>query len=63
MREAVPALLGDPFTTDQPLLAKRTDDGWVVYSVGPDGEDDGGPLPPEADSVEGHDDIGLRLAF
>lgn len=57
--EAVPALPGDPFTEDQPLLAKRTDDGWVVYSVGPDGEDDGGPVP--AGGETGNDDVGLRL--
>jgi len=61
--EAVPALPGDPFTTDKPLVAKRTDSGWVVYSVGPDGEDDGGPEPPDAKAVEGNDDVGLRLAF
>lgn len=61
--EALPALPDDPFTTDKPLLANRADDGWVVFSVGPDGEDDGGPQPPEADSVEGNDDVGLRLAF
>lgn len=59
--EAVPALPGDPFTEDTPLLAKRTDDGWVVYSVGPDGEDDGGPGP--AEDVAGNDDVGLRLIF
>jgi hypothetical protein len=61
--EAVPALPGDPFTTDKPLVAKRTDSGWVVYSVGPDGEDDGGPEPPDAKAVEGNDDVGMRLAF
>jgi hypothetical protein len=61
--EAVPALPGDPFTEDKLLVAKRTDSGWVVYSVGPDGEDDGGPEPPDAEAVEGNDDVGLRLAF
>ena len=61
--EAVPVLPGDPFAEDKPLNAKRTDDGWVVYSVGPDGEDDGGPVPADADSVEGNDDVGLRLAL
>src|SRR6478752_8042824 len=30
----------DPFT-DRPLLFKRTADGLVIYSVGPDGQDDG----------------------
>lgn len=61
--QALPALPGDPFMDDKPLVAKRTDRGWVVYSVGPDGEDDGGPPPPDADSVEGNDDVGLRLAM
>jgi hypothetical protein len=61
--DAVPALPGDRFTADKPLLAKRADDGWVVYSVGPDGEDDGGPVPAGAEPVEGNDDVGLRLAF
>ena len=60
--EAVPALPGDPFTSDKPLLAKRADDGWVVYSVGPDGEDDGGPPAASADRADGNDDEGLRLA-
>lgn len=40
--------------------AARTRPGWVVYSVGPDGEGDGGPEPPDADHVEG-DDVGLGL--
>jgi len=57
--EVVPDLPGDPFTEDKPLLAKRTDSGWVVYSVGPDGEDDGGPVP--AGGETGNDDVGLRL--
>jgi hypothetical protein len=61
--DAVPALPGDPFTADKPLVAKRGDDGWVVYSVGPDGEDDGGPVPAGADPSEGNDDVGLWLAF
>ncbi|RIK85911.1 MAG: hypothetical protein DCC67_03325 [Planctomycetota bacterium] len=49
----------DPFT-GQPLIARHTDAGWAVYSVGSDGVDDGGsfekakdfgfgpPLPAEA---------------
>ena len=37
-------------------------DSWLVYSVGPDGEDDGGPVPAGAKPVEGNDDVGLRLA-
>jgi hypothetical protein len=57
---AVPA---DPFRTEGPLTVKTGADGWLVYSVGPDGEDDGGPVPPDAEHVEGNDDVGLRLAF
>ena len=59
----VPPASRDPFTADQPLLMKRTDDAVVVYSVGPDGEDDGGPVAPGADKVEGNDDVGLRMAL
>jgi hypothetical protein len=61
--DAVPVLPGDPFTVDTPLLARRADDAWVVYSVGPDGEDDGGPVPDGAEVAEGNDDVGLRLAL
>jgi hypothetical protein len=57
---AVPA---DPFRTEGPLTVKTGADGWLVYSVGPDGEDDGGPVPAGAEPVEGNDDVGLRLAF
>lgn len=59
----LPPVSRDPFTADQPLLMKRTDDALVVYSVGPDGEDDGGPVAPRADKVEGNDDVGLRMAL
>jgi hypothetical protein len=61
--QQLPALPRDPFTADQPLLFKRADGTWTVYSVGPDGEDDGGPLPAGAEAVAGNDDIGLRMAF
>jgi hypothetical protein len=33
----------DPFT-GQPLLMKRLPDGWVIYSVGKDLNDDGGQV-------------------
>jgi len=61
--QLVPPASRDPFTADQPLLMKRTDDALIVYSVGPDGEDDGGPVAPRADKVEGNDDIGWRMAL
>ena len=53
----------DPFTDDKPLLLKRTDAFWTVYSVGPDGEDDGGPPAPGTEKAEDNDDVGLRLAL
>jgi hypothetical protein len=59
----VPAAYRDPFTADRSLLMERTDDAVVVYSVGPDGEDDGGPVAPGADKVDGNDDVGLRMAL
>jgi len=57
-----PAVPRDPFTTDRPLLAKRSEGNLVVYSVGPDGEDDGGPAPAGA-GQQGNDDVGVRLAL
>jgi hypothetical protein len=38
--------IADPFT-GKPLVAKLTDDGWMVYSVGEDGRDDGGMFPAD----------------
>ena len=61
--QLVPPASRDPFTADQPLIMKRTDNALLVYSIGPDGEDDGGPVAPGADKVEGNDDIGLRMAL
>jgi hypothetical protein len=57
------ALPADPFRAEGPLTVKTGPDGWLVYSVGPDGEDDGGPVPAGAEAAEGNDDVGLRLAF
>jgi hypothetical protein len=59
----VPPASRDPFMADRPLVMKQTDDALLVYSVGPDGEDDGGPVAPGADKVEGNDDVGLRMAL
>ena len=33
----------DPYT-GKPLLTKKTDRGWIIYSVGPNGVDDGGAI-------------------
>ncbi len=51
----------DPFVADAPLRFKQTDDALLIYSLGPDGEDDGGPLPPGTEPAAGNDDVGLRL--
>jgi hypothetical protein len=59
----VPPASRDPFTADRPLVMKQTDNALLVYSVGPDGEDDGGPPAPGAEKVEGNDDVGLRMAL
>ena len=51
----------DPFTTDAPLLLKVTPEDLLVWSVGPDGEDDGGPQKDGEDHDTSNDDIGLRM--
>jgi hypothetical protein len=61
--QLVPPASRDPFTADQPLVLKRNDNALLVYSVGPDGEDDGGPPTPGGDKVEGNDDVGLWMAL
>ncbi len=38
----------DPFS-GEPLILRQTDDGWVVYSVGKDGVDDGGDFKGQKD--------------
>jgi hypothetical protein len=51
----------DPFTADAPLRAKFSEDGWVVWSIGRDGEDDGGPPAPDVERENINDDVGLRM--
>jgi len=45
----------DPFS-GKPLLIRRTDSGWVVYSVGKNLQDDGGKLDDQSD-------VGVRITF
>lgn len=45
----------DPFS-GEPLLIRRTDSGWVVYSVGKNHQDDGGKLDDQSDT-------GVRIKF
>jgi hypothetical protein len=61
---AIPA---DPLAEgSKPLLMKRSDDGLAVYSIGPDGHDDGGPLSwrdSSRETPEGNDDVGLVMTI
>jgi hypothetical protein len=55
------AALEDPFT-GRPLLLKKTGQGYVVYSVGPDRTDNDAQLDkPKASSPERQMDIGFRV--
>lgn len=58
----VPAMPVDPFSADAPLRIIRSDDALVIYSVGPNGEDEGGPSPPGVEKAQTNDDVGLRLS-
>jgi hypothetical protein len=49
----------DPFD-GKPLRLRRLDDGAVVYSIGPDGEDNGGRLDLPQQGAAGTD-LGFRL--
>ncbi|MEN9665576.1 MAG: hypothetical protein RLZZ326_1939 [Planctomycetota bacterium] len=65
--EELPFPPRDPFTTSQPLRLKKVDEGIVVWWVGWDGEDDGGPSMKTGDDfgmdgtdgTDGNDDLGL----
>ena len=48
-----PTLAKDPFGTG-PLKLKRDGKGWTLYSLGPDGNDDGGK-PKEGNAEKGYD--------
>jgi len=57
------ALPADPFAEGgKPLVMKRGDAGVMAYSVGPDGADDGGPVPLDEEAAEGNDDVGFVMA-
>jgi hypothetical protein len=62
-KEILPAVPTDPFT-GQPLVYRRLPDGATVYSVGPDGRDDGGLFRQPAATSSGNAqpcDYGIRL--
>jgi hypothetical protein len=55
----LPAVPADPFD-GRPLRLRRTDDGLMVYSIGPDGEDNGGNLDRKNERTPGSD-LGFQL--
>jgi hypothetical protein len=55
-----PSLAVDPYN-GQPLHLKRLADGLVIYSVGPDGIDNGGRLNSPGPGRRGGLDVGTRL--
>jgi len=57
----LPSVPRDPFTTDAPLRLKATPEEVLVWSVGPDGKDDGGPRQEGVESDTDSDDVGLRM--
>jgi hypothetical protein len=61
--ELVPRFLAavplDPYD-GQPLRLRATDEGLTIYSVGPDGQDNGGTLDPKEPKRAGTD-VGCRL--
>lgn len=59
--EYLPAIPSDPFN-GQPLRYKKLSTGFVVYSVGPNREDDDGYIAPlKNNSVPNGSDIGFRV--
>ena len=57
----LPSVPRDPFTTDAPLHLKATSEELLIWSVGPDGDDDGGPQKDSEECDTGNDDIALRM--
>ena len=50
----------DPYG-DGPLIYRRTEGEFILYSVGADGEDDGGELVPGVDAIWGEGDFFLDM--
>ncbi|MEN6406231.1 MAG: hypothetical protein ABFC77_07160 [Thermoguttaceae bacterium] len=46
---------------DAPLHYQRRDHGFLLYSVGPNGKDDGGKTMVEANEDQGYDDLTVRI--
>lgn len=59
-KDILPAVPTDPFT-GRPINYKHLPDGIVVYTVGPDGKDDGGAVYPDEKAEKKQTDYGIRL--
>jgi hypothetical protein len=57
----LPSVPRDPFTSDSPMRAAFEAGDFSVWSVGPNGTDDGGPVAAGNAPPERGDDIGLRM--
>ena len=57
----LPSVPRDPFTSDSPMRAAFEAGELSVWSVGPNGTDDGGPVAAGNAPPERGDDIGLRM--
>ena len=57
----LPSLPKDAFLKDSRLRYSNKDDGVAIYSVGPNGKDDGGPGPEMDEDQPKNDDVGIFL--
>ena len=57
----LPFLPKDAFLKDSRLRYSNKDDGVAIYSVGPNGKDDGGPGPEMGKDQPKNDDVGIFL--
>ena len=57
----LPCLPKDTFHDTSRVRYSRKDDGVAIYSVGPNGKDDGGPGPEMGQAQPKNDDIGIFL--
>lgn len=59
-KSILPEVPIDPYC-GEPIRVRRAEDGWIVYTVGPDGRDDGANLDPKCRLGISGTDWGFRL--
>ena len=57
----LPVVPRDPFSKEGPMRSRVDGEAMTVWSVGPDGEDDGGPQRNGEERDPENDDVGLRM--